>query len=316
MVWGVDERMCGGEIPRPGPPFLWRRAKQVLNVKRCTITTQVQAIMTISQLRNEADTAQQHHNIRKSQNVARCSSPSDSGSDEGGPLAERSQCDGIDRSKSEERRVLPSWVARQIEFWGERVCLPEWDADEKTLVDDIIDGGDDDSGIATNNYRSNNGWQGADLCHSISSPVRISHYCVQYKNSKDCNNISNSEGGSGVGTTLTGVAHFTKNAESHCNYCHGGSMTSTMDDVIGWTAFHVTGQCQPWSGFTAQVNVSLKRPIPVGSYLKIVGVVTKTERRKVWIESRLVGGGENDADLVYCTAEGLVILKKNDAVDC
>ena len=89
-------------------------------------------------------------------------------------------------------------------------------------------------------------------------------------------------------------------------------MTSTMDDVIGWTAFHVTGECKPWSGFTAQVNVSLKRPIPVGSYLKIVGVVTKTERRKVWIESRLVGGGEHDAELVYCTAEGLVILKKND----
>ena len=93
-------------------------------------------------------------------------------------------------------------------------------------------------------------------------------------------------------------------------------MTSTMDDVIGWTAFHVTGECKPWSGFTAQVNVSLKRPIPVGSYLKIVGVVTKTERRKVWIESRLVGCGEHDADVVYCTAEGLVILKKNDPVDC
>ena len=165
---------------------------------------------------------------------------------------------------------------------------------------------------ATNNYRSNHGWKGADLCHSISSPVRISHYCVQYGG----NNISNGEGSSGVGTTLTGLAHFTKNAESHSKYCHGGSMTSTMDDVIGWTAFHVTGECKPWSGFTAQVNVSLKRPIPVGSYLKIVGVVTKTERRKVWIESRLVGGGEHDAELVYCTAEGLVILKKNDVCRC
>lgn len=287
-------------------------------MQRATITplpTLSQAVMTLSQLHNDAETAQQHYNIRKSQNVARCSSPSDSGR-EGGPLAERSECDDIDRSERVEKRVLPSWVAHQIEFWGERVCLPEWDADEKILVDDIIDGGGDDGGIATNNYRSNNGWKGADLCHSISSPVRISHYCVQYKNSNDGNNFSNGEGSSGVGTTLTGVAHFTKNAESHSNYCHGGSMTSTMDDVIGWTAFHVTGECKPWSGFTAQVNVSLKRPIPVGSYLKIVGVVTKTERRKVWIESRLVGGGEHDADLVYCTAEGLVILKKNDAVDC
>lgn len=272
--------------------------------------------MTLSQLCNDAETAQQHYNIRKYQNVAhRCSSPSGSGREDG-PLAERSECDDIDRSDRVEKRVLPSWVAHQIEFWGERVCLPEWDEDEKILVDDINDGGGDhDGGIAANNYRSNNGWKGADLCHSISSPVRISHYCVQYQNSNGGNSVSNSEGG-GVGTTLTGVAHFTKNAESHSNYCHGGSMTSTMDDVIGWTAFHVTGECKPWSGFTAQVNVSLKRPIPVGSYLKIVGVVTKTERRKVWIESRLVGGGEHDAELVYCTAEGLVILKKNDPVDC
>ena len=39
----------------------------------------------------------------------------------------------------------------------------EWDADEKIVVDDIVDGGGDDGGISTNNYRSNNGWKGADL---------------------------------------------------------------------------------------------------------------------------------------------------------
>lgn len=97
-------------------------------------------------------------------------------------------------------------------------------------------------------------------------------------------------------------------------------MTSVMDDVIGWTAFHATGQCLPWSGFTAQVNVSLKRPITVGSYLKIVGKIVKWEGRKVSIHSQLLlpaGGEDNmndgeDSNIVYCTAEGLVILKRDD----
>jgi len=195
-----------------------------------------------------------------------------------------------------QKRKLPPWVADQNEEWGERVSLPEWDADEKISFDENDDS-DDDFRYDNDDYRQSNGWKGSDLCHSATSPVRISHYAIKYI---DING--------GVGTKLTGVAHFTPRAESHSGYCHGGSMTSVMDDVIGWTSFCVSGKCVPWSGFTAQVNVSLKRPIPVGSYLKIVGEIIKTEGRKVWISSCLVCG--NDDNLVYCTSEGLAILKK------
>ena len=131
--------------------------------------------------------------------------------------------------------------------------------------------------------------------------LRISHYAVQYEES-------------GIGTTLTGLVHFTSNAESHAGFCHGGSMTSVMDDVIGWTAFHATGKCLPWSGFTAQVNVSLNRPVAVGSYLKVVGKIVKRERRKVWIHSELLVGEDCGGEdrIVHCTAEGLVILKRDE----
>ena len=51
--------------------------------------------------------------------------------------------------------------------------------------------------------------------------------------------------------------------------------------------------------------------------MKIEGVITKWEGRKVWIQCKLisVGGEENeeDDDIVHCTAEGLVILKRTDA---
>ena len=200
-----------------------------------------------------------------------------------------------DDATKQQNRILPLWLIDQIDEWGDRVSLPEWDADEKITSDehDNVDGSDRYNPAL---YRKNNGWSGSDLCHSHTSPVRISHYAIQYTDKNG-----------GVGTKLTGLAHFTPNAESHSGFCHGGSMTMVMDDVIGWTAFHTTGQCIPWSGFTAQVNVSLKRPIPVGSYLKIFGEITKVERRKVWITSYLVSGND---DQVYCTAEGLAILKK------
>ncbi|KAL7546126.1 hypothetical protein ACHAWF_009468 [Thalassiosira exigua] len=197
------------------------------------------------------------------------------------------------------RRELPSWLREQLPRWGERVRVPEWDEDES------IDG---EGGAADHYergegemdcYRSTNGWKGTDLCHSIESPVRISHYGVRHE-------------AGGVGTTLSGAVHFTSGAESHAGYCHGGSMTAVMDDVIGWTAFLVTGKCIPWSGFTAQVNVSLRRPIAVRSYLKVVGRITKWEGRKVWIHSQLIHGGDEDGEgTVHCTAEGLVILKRN-----
>ena len=100
-------------------------------------------------------------------------------------------------------------------------------------------------------------------------------------------------------------------------------MTSVMDDVVGWTAFHVTGTCRPWSGYTAQVNVTLKRPVSVGSYLTVSGRIVKWEGRKVWIRSKLVSStreedddeNENESsseEIVHCTAEGLVILMKED----
>jgi acyl-CoA hydrolase len=88
-----------------------------------------------------------------------------------------------------------------------------------------------------------------------------------------------------------------------------------MDDVVGWTAFHVTGRCRPWSGYTVQVNVTLKRPVAVGSYLTVCGHIVKWEGRKVWVQSKLVSTREDEdessEEIVHCTAEGLVILMKD-----
>lgn len=195
---------------------------------------------------------------------------------------------------------LPDWVqdGQDSSLWGEGLNVLEWQ---------------DDGGT----YRNKHGWQGRDLVHDKYAPVRVLKYYVQYgpgicpqsNNYENDSNISpttNSRGG--VGTELSGVAHFTPCAESHKGYCHGGSMCSLLDDVIGWVAFLVTGECRPWTGFTVQVNSNLQRPIPVDSVLLVQAKITAIERRKVSVEASIVDPKEDNA--VHASGTGLVVMNR------
>ena len=119
----------------------------------------------------------------------------------------------------------------------------------------------------------------------------------------------------GVGTTLRGIVHFTSAAESHKGLCHGGAMCSVFDDIIGWTAFSVTGVCIPWSGYTVEVNTRLMKPVPLGSLLELSCSVTKIDRRKVYLHAILTKHRTSHTEngFVYASADGLVILNKEYA---
>jgi acyl-coenzyme A thioesterase PaaI-like protein len=147
-------------------------------------------------------------------------------------------------------------------------------------------------------------FKGRDLVHDRNSPVRITQYFVQYGEGEG---IEGFERG-GVGTVLTGIAVFTKLAESHQGYCHGGSMCSVMDDVVGWCSFLTTGFCRPWSGFTVQVNTSLCKPVPVDSTLLVRALITKVDRRKVYLEATLVDPTDNNN--LHAKCEGVAVLNR------
>ena len=182
---------------------------------------------------------------------------------------------------------VPNWVQDQRDDWGSPLSVHEWD--------------DVDS------YRQKNGWQGRDLVHDAKAPVRVLEYFVNYGQGIPGTPLKKG----GVGTVLTGISHFTKRAESHKGYCHGGSMCSLMDDIIGWCAFLTTGECIPWSGFTVQVNTALKKPIPVDTYLLVKATITKVERRKISISAELIDPScEDQTNNLHATGEGLVILNK------
>ena len=207
---------------------------------------------------------------------------------------------------------VPDWVHSQRPNWGEKVHCGEWEDTEQ------------DQG-----YREKNGWKGRDLIHDKHAAVRITEYFVQYgtgnigpasspaspaaAEGQQTQQLLQQLSKGGIGTTLTGVVVFTARAESHQGFCHGGSMCSVLDDVIGWCAFMVTGCCRPWSGFTVQINTSLQKPIPVNSTLLVRAIVTKIERRKVSIEARLIDPAclDNQGEpAVHAQGDGLVVLNR------
>eukprot|EP00123_Amoebidium_parasiticum_P001615 comp12755_c0_seq1/m.7874 comp12755_c0_seq1/g.7874 ORF comp12755_c0_seq1/g.7874 comp12755_c0_seq1/m.7874 type:complete len:317 (-) comp12755_c0_seq1:650-1600(-) len=141
-------------------------------------------------------------------------------------------------------------------------------------------------------WRAKNGWDGRDYCHNVhSSAVHISEY---YWDPQE--------------HLLVGPAFFGPEAESHQGHCHGGAMCAAMDDIVGWTAFMEHGK--PWGGATVQVNVSLRKAVPVGALLKLEGRVTKVEGRKTWVKGRLLDGNGT----VYTEVEGLTVSLKTDSI--
>jgi acyl-coenzyme A thioesterase PaaI-like protein len=117
--------------------------------------------------------------------------------------------------------------------------------------------------------------------HSPTSHVRIFDYILSSTNPRHPHEDDHS-------IHITSAVYFTKEAESHQGLCHGGTMCAVMDDVIGWTGFCESGECHPWSGYTVQVDTSLKKPIAIGSFLKVEGWIERREgRRKVHIKARL-----------------------------
>lgn len=144
-------------------------------------------------------------------------------------------------------------------------------------------------------WRQANGWQGTDLIHHYKGDgVRILAYFWNPSND-----------------TLSGVVHFGKAAESHPGLCHGGAMTSLLDDFCGHCAFLASKS--PWSGATVQVNCKMSKPVRIGQILLITGGVPKRQGRKVHIAAKLV----DEAGVVYAELDGISIdgVKMSDSTN-
>lgn len=136
-------------------------------------------------------------------------------------------------------------------------------------------------------WREARGWKGSDLIHAEGSAVRIP--CYFYSPEEKA---------------LRGPVVFGVAAESHRGLCHGGSMTSVIDDVVGHLCFLGAGR-GPWDGATVQVNCKLSKPVTVGQTLKVEGKITRQEKKKVFIEASL----SDEHGTLYASAEGISIVE-------
>ena len=70
---------------------------------------------------------------------------------------------------------------------------------------------------------------------------------------------------------------------------HGGIVTALLDETMGWAIFH-----QGVWGMTAKLNVTFKRPVPVGEELIVTGEVLRDRGRGIETKGtlRLAATGE------------------------
>lgn len=189
-------------------------------------------------------------------------------------------------SSNDKSFELPPWFRELVDV---HVHSTTASSGARNLVLNVKEWEDEES-------RHLDGFKGTDFCHGSTAPARILKYLLYYN-------------GDDVNAQLVAPVVFTPRAESGRGYCHGGSMCAVMDDAIGWMGFTFTGEVKPWVGFTVQVNTALKKPVPVGSVLRLNAYVERIEgERKVWIQSSLVDPA--DPSVVFCTGQGLFLISQ------
>ena len=131
-----------------------------------------------------------------------------------------------------------------------------------------------------------------DFCHSETSPAQVQEYAFDHDKQ-----------------ILTGKIFFNERAQGHGGFCHGGATCAIMDDLIGWYGF-CTGnsekKCVPWSAYTIQVNVSLRKPIPVNRSYRCKATLieqarSKSGKLKIHAKATIVS---EDGNTTYATATG------------
>jgi len=138
---------------------------------------------------------------------------------------------------------------------------------------------------------------------SLSGPEKLEHYSLSLSRDKK---------------ELLGEFRLGGKACGHPAYIHGGAIATVFDDAMGML-FLSSGL---GTGFTANLNVNYRKPIPAGTTLTIacslerVEIGEKSGAKKVYLVARMVGGGETGGTppVVYADATSLFVVKSGSGM--
>ncbi len=85
---------------------------------------------------------------------------------------------------------------------------------------------------------------------------------------------------------------------------HGGVVTALLDETMGWAIFH-----QGIWGVTAKIEVTFKKPVPVGEELVVSGELSKDRGRAIETRGRIARASDGEV-LAEATA---VFIRMPDA---
>ena len=88
----------------------------------------------------------------------------------------------------------------------------------------------------------------------------------------------------------------------HPHIVHGGAIASLLDDAFGSLFF----ACRIGNGFTANLNVDYRAPMPAGCDIRIETWVDRVEGRKVFLVGRVV---DVNSATVYTEGRALFVMK-------
>jgi acyl-coenzyme A thioesterase PaaI-like protein len=89
--------------------------------------------------------------------------------------------------------------------------------------------------------------------------------------------------------------------EGWTGVAHGGILATLLDEIMGWTM----AADDDW-GVTARLAVDYRKPVPVGSSLRVEGWITRARRRVVETSGRVVDR-PNGVELATATATYVLV---------
>ena len=85
---------------------------------------------------------------------------------------------------------------------------------------------------------------------------------------------------------------------------HGGVVAALLDETMGWAIFH-----QGIWGVTARLNVTYRRPVPVGEELHVVGEVVRDRGRAVELHGTVARASDGE---LLAEADGTFLRMPDD----